>query len=98
MQRWGWHNFVAWLGFNGGIVGLTGVCIAWLLILRQVFRRLRAEEEQKWGITAVSAVLVCLTVQSLDANGLFVGRYVTGLAVVVLSLAFVYGDGLQQQQ
>ena len=98
IQTWGNHNFVAWLGFYGGVVGLAGVSIAWLLILRQVFRRLVSEEEERWGITAALAVLVCLTVESLDANGLFVARFVTALAVVVLSLAFAYGRRPEQGQ
>lgn len=93
---WGYHSSVAWLGFNSGIVGLTAVCIAWLLVLREVLGRLRAETEEKWGITAVAAVFVCLTVESLGGNGLFAERFVTALLVVVLSLAFVYGNSVHQ--
>jgi O-Antigen ligase len=98
MQTWGYHNAIAWLGFNGGIVGLAGVCLAWLLICGEVVRRLRAEKDQRWGIVAVLAVLAFLTVESLDANGLFAARFAMGLAVVVLSLAFVYGDNLRQRR
>ena len=98
VQSWSYHSSVAWLGFNAGIVGLTAVCIAWLLVLREVLGRLRTETEEKWGITAVAAVLVCLTVESLGGNGLFAERFVTALLVVVLALAFVYGDSLHQRQ
>lgn len=91
VDMWSQHISVAWLAFYGGLFSLLVAVLAVLGLTREVIARVRgAATEYVWVVTAASAMLGCLLVESLDSDTLFAEQFAFPLVVVLLAVVFSF--------